>query len=131
MSAQYKCPDCKGVVNSNGFVVLHIEDQHENSGILMLKDSLGDYEAHFSPNLKVKNGDKSSFSCPCCGGSLHHKQNHDLATLQRTDEHGVDSTVVFSAIYGQQSSFEIKEEKVESYGKNMLKFTDPQWYLKV
>ena len=128
--SSYKCPDCKGTLNVNGFIVLTITNLNEQTGILLLSESLGDYKVHFSPNLNIKRGEMSHFSCPCCNSSLRHPENKNLVRIMRSNEHGVDSMVVFSSIYGEHSSLEIMEDNVISYGSNALKFTDPEWYLK-
>lgn len=126
----FKCPSCKSTLNVHHYIPMAIRTENDQKGMVLLSSELGDYKVHFSPNLHVRIGDKIRFHCPTCQENLGHPSNRDLVQIQRTNEYGVDSTVVFSSVYGEHTSFEIKEENLISYGSNALKFTDPEWYLK-
>lgn len=97
----------------------------------MLSDQLGDYTAHMSGNLHFDEGDKVHFHCPACQHSLEYKQNKNLARVIKVDEQGKEHTIIFSALFGEQSTYEISQERTLSYGEGAIRYMDPDWYRKL
>ena len=52
-----------------------------------------------------------------------------MVRLFYTDDKGEDSTVIFSAVFGENATFQISEKRKQSYGEMISKFKDPEWYL--
>ena len=84
-----------------------------------LAAELGKYGASYDSNLTMEEGCRVDFACPHCGRSLTSTYSEDLAEIEMV-EGGDEYVVVFSRIYGEQSSFvvELSSKKlVASYGE--------------
>ena len=127
---RYLCPFCQAQLNVHGYLVLTIHCESSEKGVVLLSDNLGDYTAHMSNNIHLQPGDKAHFHCPACAHSLEYKQNKNLARVIRVDERDRESMVVFSAIFGEQCTYEISEERTLSFGENAVRYMDPDWYRK-
>lgn len=99
--------------------------------MILLSDELGDYTMFISNNLHINEGDKVHFRCPACHHSLEYKQNKNLVRIMELDKNGNEHTVIFSAIFGEQSTYRISEERTMSYGENAIRYMDPDWYRKL
>lgn len=117
-------------LNVNGQLVLAAQNDRSEKGVVLLSEQLGDYTAHYSPNFAFTKGDKIHFNCPACAHSLEYKQNKNLARILCDDPQGQHS-VVFSAIFGEESTYQISEERTMSYGEHAFRYMDPEWYKKL
>lgn len=127
---QYNCPYCAAYLNVNGFVALSVKKRHGNSGIILMNEALGDYTIHLNPNLKFETGEKTDFYCPSCSKSLQVEEDENKVRIIKTDENNEKHTVIFSAIFGEKSTYQLSEERQLSFGEHALKYLDPTWYLK-
>ena len=128
---QYNCPYCTAYLNVNGFVALTIKQKHGNSGIILMSEELGDYSIHLNPNLNIEPGEKTDFYCPSCSRSLEFKEDQNMVRILKTDENNEQFTVVFSAVFGERSTYQISEERHLSFGEHAMKYLDPTWYQKI
>ena len=126
----YCCPYCYTHLNVHGFIVLSFKREQGKNGIILMNDQLGDYSSHLNSNVKFEKGEKAHFHCPSCSKSLEFKQNQNMARIIKIDENGREQTVIFSAIFGEESTYLISEERQLTYGEHAMKFLDPQWYKK-
>lgn len=126
----YTCPNCSVHLNVDGNIVLSIKTHDGNHGVVLLSDTLGDYSVHHHPALKLQKGEKTHFYCPSCKGSLDYSKDQNMVRIFMHSDEGEEHTVIFSAIYGDQATFQISEERSKSYGELAHKFQDPEWYLK-
>ena len=99
----------------------------------MLSEKIGDFTIYLSQNLQreIKEGDKLHFHCPGCEESLEYAENRNLARLFLSEDGGVEHTIIFSTIFGEQSTYQISEERTKSFGEHALRYMDPDWYKKV
>ena len=131
MVKTFLCPYCQAQLNLNGHIILAGHDDHADKGIFLLSEELGDFNVHVSNNLNMKQGDKVHFHCPACQHSLEYKQNNNLARIFQIDESGNEHTIIFSAIFGEESTYQISEVRTMTYGENALRYMDPDWYRKL
>lgn len=117
-------------LNVNGQLVLAAQNDRAEKGVILLSEQLGDYSAHYSDNLELNRGDKIHFNCPACAHTLEYKQNKNLARVLCEDGNG-PHTVIFSAIFGENSTYQINEERTLSYGEHAFRYMDPDWYKKL
>jgi len=127
----YSCPHCNVALNVNGYLVLSVKNSAGNFGIVLLSDKLGDYNVHYHPSLHFEKGENAYFRCPGCRGELTYMGDQELVRIFLKDDNGEESTVIFSAIYGENSTYQISEQRRKTYGEMIAKFKDPDWYLKV
>ena len=125
------CPYCQAQLNLNGHIVLSAQCENSGKGVILLSDQLGDFTAYISNNLQIEPGNKVQLLCPACHHSLEYNQNKNLARILQIDKNGTEHTIVFSAIFGEKSTFQISEERTMSYGENALRYMDPDWYRKL
>ena len=126
----YKCTYCSAHLNVNGYIVLSFKKKHGKNGIILMSEELGNYTVHLNPDLKFEEGEKSEFYCPCCSKSLQFKEDQNKVRIFKTDEKGEEHTVIFSAIFGEKSTYQLSEERQLSFGEHAMKYLDPTWYLK-
>ena len=127
---QYNCPYCMAYLNVNGYVALSIKQRHGNSGIILMSEELGDYTIHLNPSLKFEAGEKTDFYCPSCSKSLQVEEDQNKVRILKTDENNDRHVVVFSALFGENSTYQLFEERQLSFGEHAIKYLDPTWYLK-
>lgn len=126
---RFLCPYCQAQLNVGGHLVLSAHCENGTKGVVLLSDTLGDFSADRSDNLNFKEGDHIHFHCPACSHSLEYKENKNLARVLK-EEGGKESTIVFSAIFGEQSTFQISEERTLTFGEHAVRYMDPDWYRK-
>lgn len=123
MSEKRICPKCRNSITVGGKVVLVGKTKTGLEGLVMLNAKLGDYSAEFSDDFTLVEGNVLKLLCPICHQNLSNKKNKNLAQILRIDENGNESTIVFSQIYGEKSTYLIKGNKVtESFGDHGEKY---------
>lgn len=125
----YTCPYCSTALNVNGFLVLAAKTEVGRCGIILFNDKLGDYTVHFNEQFQVEKGDNTQFFCPSCSNSLLSPKDDQMVRLFYIDDEGEESTIIFSAIFGENATFQISEKREQSYGEMISKFKNPEWYL--
>ena len=126
----YNCPYCMAYLNVNGYVAFTVKKEHGKSGLILMSEELGDYSSFTNPNLTYEVGEKTEFFCPSCSKSLLHGVENDLVRIIKTDEDQEKHTILFSAKFGEKSTYQLSEERQLSFGEHALKYVDPDWYLK-
>jgi len=117
MSTKRICPKCRNSITIEGKVVLVGKTKTGLKGIVMLNAALGDYSAKFSDDFSIVEGNSLKLLCPICHQNLSNQKNKNLAQLTQIDEDGNESTIVFSQIYGEKSTYRIEGNKIkESFG---------------
>ena len=96
----------------------------------MLSEELGDYTVHHSDNLNFSEGEKVHFLCPACHHSLEFKENKNLARVIELDERGEEHAIIFSALFGEKSTYRINETRTLTFGEHAVRYMDPDWYRK-
>ncbi len=125
------CPYCQAQLNLGGYLVLSGTCSNANKGVFLLSEKLGDYTVLVSDNLTINKGDKVHYQCPACYHSLEYKENKNLARIIQTDEAGVEHTIIFSTLFGEESTYQINEVRTVSFGENAVRYMDPDWYRKL
>jgi uncharacterized protein YbaR (Trm112 family) len=125
------CPYCQAQLNLGGHLILAGTCSENNKGVFLMSDKLGDYSVLYSDNLKMNQGDKVHFSCPACHHSLEYKENKNLAKIIQVDENKEEHTIIFSTIFGEESTYHINEIRTLTFGENALRYMDPDWYRKI
>ena len=126
----YTCPHCHTALNVSGFLVLTAKNPSGAYGLILMSDQLGDYSVHINKDFQVEKGERTCFYCPACKGSLSYSKDNNLVRIFMTDsDTGEESTIIFSAIFGENATYQISEKREKSYGEMISKFKDPGWYL--
>ena len=110
----FTCPNCSAHLNVDGKLVLAIKTANGQHRIVLMSDELGNYSVHHHPSLKLEKGEKTYFYCPSCKGSLDFKKDQNMVRIFMTTEEGEEHTIIFSAIYGDEATFQISEERSKS-----------------
>lgn len=119
MKYDYFCPTCSSPLNVNNNIVLSIQRSNGDSGIIFLDTVLGSYSKVRHSSLKIDEGEIVKIFCPVCHKDLLCLPDKNLARLMMKDSEGENLTVLFSVKYGEESTYIIKDEKVEEkFGKH-------------
>lgn len=119
MKIDFICPHCNGHLNVRESLILTAVNKHNLAGLVFIDVRLGVYKSRMHPTLQFENGEHVDFRCPICAHSLNiPKLDKRLCALYMRDETDWQSTIVFSSIYGEKSTYKITEDSVESFGDN-------------
>lgn len=127
----YLCPYCVSHVDVNDKIVLSAKLPSGKRGIVLLSATIGDYTVEKSKSLHPENGDEVDLHCSVCQHNLIHDEDRKLCKLLKIDEKGEEHTILFSRVWGEQSTFHIEKEKTTSYGEHAIRYQDPEWYMQV
>lgn len=124
MSWHYRCPECKVLLNPDETIILAAAREGTEHKVLVgLSGQPGDYSVFFPPDVETVKGEAWSFYCPICHADLAVKGDDKLCAVERHDDDGHDTQVVFSRITGQQATFVIKSgQLVEEHGMDLKEF---------
>ena len=126
----YLCPDCNAALNVAGYLILTVKKSNGNCGVVLLSEKLGDYTVHHHPDLSFEKGEHVHFRCPACKSDLTHSSDKDMVRVF-LNEDGEETTVLFSAVFGENATYQVSEKRNKTYGEMVKKFQDPYWYLKI
>ena len=129
MKAKYICPFCRGVLNTEGKIILSAKTARGKTGLVLLHEEIDNYSVEMSDSLDVTERDIVDFYCPVCHSSLNTEKGEHYARFLKVDSEEVETKIIISREYGDKRSFEIRGEKLESYGESVRKFMDPEWFL--
>ena len=119
MKYDYFCPTCSSALNVNNNIVLAVQRNNNESGIIFLDTILGSYTKVKHSSLKIEEGEVVKLFCPVCHKDLLCLPDKNLARLMMKDSDGEKLTVLFSVKYGEESTFVVKDKKIEkTYGKH-------------
>ena len=115
---EYYCPACKSPIKVEGNIILSAETQSGDQGLILLKPELGDYKILKHHSFKLRIGERIKFSCPICKTGLKGEKEN-MAEIILIDKSGINYTIQFSEILGEQVTYKIQDGKVkEEFGKN-------------
>ena len=126
----YTCPDCDAYLNVDGNLVLALKNAQGRCGIALMSDELGDYSVRINPHFHLEKGEICKFYCPACKKSLEYDKHEHRVRLFKQDDAGVESTILFSAVYGENATYELSEQRAKTYGELASKYKDSGWMLK-
>ena len=127
--AKYLCPYCCIQLNVDDHIILIGHGTSGHKGLILLKETLGDYNVKMASSLRLDKGEKVQFHCPGCLKNLDYSRKKDFAWILKHDEEGKEFTIIFSVIFGDHATYKISEERVISYGEKAIQYTHPEWYL--
>lgn len=123
MSTKRICPKCRNNITVGNKVVLVGKTKNGLKGLVMLNAKLGDFKGEFSDDFTLVEGNVLKLLCPICHKNLSNSKNKNLAEILYIDENGVESTIMFSQIYGEQSTYRIVGNKIkETFGEHGDKY---------
>lgn len=121
----FLCPKCRSQLVPNKKIVLLAKLSDGSAGLLLLSPILGEYSATTHSAFNVYKGDKVDIFCPVCHEDLgDYKDNKNLARVIMIDDRAEEYDIVFSEIIGQQCTFKVQGEKIESYGEDADIYTN-------
>ncbi len=124
MYNNFLCPKCKNSLNIDRHVVFVVEKYDGVRGLLLLSSDLGDYTIRSNPSFEVEEGERLEFYCPMCHGRLTGYSHPNLVSVLLLDKEGEDSQVFFSRIVGQNSTYLLKDGKIDSFGFDSSEYLD-------
>lgn len=131
MKSSYICPHCRGVINADNNIILSAKTKNNDVGLVLLHEEIGNYSSICSDSIKVKEKEIVDFFCPICHESLNVKEDQNFAKYLRIDENLEESCIIISREYGDKITFSVdKNKQIDTYGKKLTKFTNPDWFLK-
>ncbi len=130
MKNEYFCPTCSSPLSINNKIVLTVQNEKGDSGIIFLDTVLGEYTKIKHSSLKLIKGEKVNIFCPICHKNLLCIPDKNLAKLIMKDSDSENLTVLFSVLYGEEETYIVKNNKVEKkFGKHsMLDFESLSFY---
>ncbi len=130
MKVTYLCPHCRGAINPGDNIVLSAKTNTKQVGLILLHEEIGNYSSTLSDTLTLKKDEVVDIFCPVCHESLNIPDKDFLAKFLRIDDGCNECHIVISRKYGENLTFKVDDKKqVESYGKKLSRFIDPEWYL--
>ncbi len=120
----FKCPHCNTNLNVNNHLVLTAEKPNGEKGIILMNPVLGNYNASHHPDFKPAEGEAHTFLCPACNTTLTSDKSDKLAHIQMEDEEGNVFDIFFSRIKGEESTYRIIGETVETFGEDKQKYVN-------
>jgi hypothetical protein len=121
--SSFVCPHCFSHIHVENHLVFKIISKDNNSGLVILNSTLGNYESMTSPNIEKIDGDPYSFFCPICHASLHEdKTDKKLVMIHMINQNNILNKIYFSSIFGEQCSYVIREGKLEFFGKHYQEY---------
>lgn len=119
MKYDYFCPTCLSPITVNNNIVLTIQRQSGESGIIFLDTIPGNYSKIKHSSFKTDKNELMKIFCPVCHKDLLCLPDKNLARLYMKDSDGDNLTVLFSVKYGEESTYIVKDKEIQSkYGKD-------------
>jgi len=122
--SSFLCPKCKGHLNAGGYVIFSTRNKRKQRGLVLLSPKVGSYSVKHHDKFGFEKGEAIDFDCPICGKSLHAKENSENVGIIMIDENNTEYRVLFSRIYGNQSTYVLSNDDVEVFGDDALEFDD-------
>ena len=123
MSNNFLCPQCRGNLNLDQYIVFSVKREDGKPGLIFLSEALGDYQSVASPNFYLRKGEKVTFFCPMCQHDLVAEGiNQNLVKVIMLDNNQEEYSIIFSGIFGEKCTYVIKDDQVEKYGENAAEY---------
>ncbi len=120
MKNDFLCPYCKSHLNINNNVVFSAKKDNGEQGLIFLHPELGNYSHEKHESFKVNKGEDVEIFCPLCQADLKVKvDDHNFVRVTMIQEDKKEYNVLFSSIFGEQCTYKVSGEFVESYGKDV------------
>lgn len=123
MKANYLCPICRTYLNVGDQIVISAKNEKGVKGILLFSIHLGDYEIKKHANFDLEKNENLSMYCPCCHKSLRYPKVHEnIFKILMQDDEDLEYGILFSGIYGERCTYQIHEEKINTFGQDAGKY---------
>ncbi len=116
MEWTYTCPHCDGHLNPAQEKIILFAESLRGKGMFLFDARPGDYSLDLPKNLTVNPEELWDFSCPVCRHSLQSKLDEKLAMIHLTTDEQSLHKVYFSRIAGEQCTFVVNAEGIQTYG---------------
>jgi len=125
MQKYYLCPKCKGHLKVGDSIVFTARNQKNESGLLMLHPSIGNYESIKHPSFTFKDGEMLDFRCPICSSCLISEFDKNLVQVILVDKDGMEYDIFFSRIAGEKSTYKVSDDfsKTTASGEHSDRYT--------
>jgi hypothetical protein len=125
MKANYLCPICRSYLNVGDQIVISAKNEKGFMGILFFSIHLGDYEIKKHSYFDLEKNENISMYCPCCHKSLRYPKVHEnIFKILMQDNEDQEYEILFSGIYGERCTYQISEEKINTFGDSVGKYLD-------
>ncbi|HBS88550.1 MAG: hypothetical protein A2W91_18085 [Bacteroidetes bacterium GWF2_38_335] len=116
---QYICPKCRGHLRINNMIIFSTMTLDKKYGLIIMNPRMGNYSYVNHPSFEFLKGELVDFFCPICHANLEHKAIHEnLARIIMVDGKNKEHEILFSRRAGEQCTFKIKDNKIESFGRD-------------
>ncbi len=130
MKVTYLCPHCRGAINAMNNIILSAKTNTNKVGLILLHEEIGNYTSESSASLTLGKGEVVDLFCPVCHESINIPKKEALAKFIRIDDNCNECFIIISRKYGEKITFKVdKKKRVQSYGKKLSRFIDPEWFL--
>lgn len=123
MENDFLCPKCRSFLNIGNKIVFSIKVKTDQSGLLLLEKTLGNYEVKKQEQIQYEKGDILGFFCPICHENLVSDIHLNLAKVLMIDDEKQEYDVFFSRISGEHATYKVKNEKIEAFGTEKDKYS--------
>jgi len=124
MQKYYICPECKGHLKVGEFIIFTVQNQKEESGLLLLHPRIGNYDSIKHPSFSFKKGEPLAFYCPLCSASLLSKFDKNLVHVIMKDKDNIEYNIYFSRIAGEKSTYKVSgDSSVMAAGEHSHRYT--------
>ena len=123
MENSFICPYCKGHLKVGDEVIFRVRNRKKDLGLLLLSAQIGNYSSAKNPAFKYEKGEALDFYCPLCSHVLSTKIGENLIHVVMLDTLNVEHNIYFSRISGEQSTFQVTDNKVVATGEHAEKYT--------
>ncbi|WP_372751072.1 hypothetical protein [Labilibaculum sp.] len=125
MKANFLCPNCRSYLNVGKNIVVVVKNANGDKGILLLSIQLGDYKIKKHANFDIEDDEIIKIYCPSCSKSIKHDSVYDnIYKILMQDEEDQEYEILFSGIYGERCTYQIRGCKVSSFGEDAGKYLD-------
>ncbi len=123
MANDFHCPYCKGKLNIDENIVLSARTHEAKRGLVCLSPKLGNYVTRTHQSFKIPDGERAEFFCPICHSNLAALElDENLVKVMMTDDNHVVYEILFSGIAGEECTYKLKEDQIESFGGDSHKY---------
>jgi len=120
---EFSCPECNGHLNIDGKIVFATQTKRRHKGLIMMNPTVGEYNYAHHDKFQLEKGELVDFECPMCQVDLTSEVNKEHAMVYMTAaEDNMEYELYFSKIAGQQSTYVVAQDNVESFGEDAIDF---------
>ena len=127
MKRGYFCPKCEVTLNPSTKLILRVS-RGPMRGLVLFSPQPGNYNAIWSPELKLSEGDRVDIACPVCGADLRYEADERFARIGFATPSGMTGHVLFSRILGEHATYFVTKETIRSYGEAALRTDGPNFF---